>query len=197
MGVLRKETTKLLKLTDQDILLPAAAECYQKNERLAMHCEVSVSADNCSLVYVTYVSSIERRRRTVRLDDLYCSCLQWQQHEIPCMHAIAAAKELGRTDDMTVWYTHSISSIYFVKAFEAAIKDVQIVLPSIDELAKDDTKPAAWVVQAGRPRKKRVRSRGEGCGSGRPRKRIRCKRCGQYNDDNHNKVTCSEAPAVP
>ena len=124
-----------------------------------------------------------------------CECLQWQQTKIPCLHAIAAARDAGLLANMRAWYDHAVERCYHTAHYKAALLAATVELPSLRMLESDGkTLPPAWVIQAGRPRTRRIRSVGEQGGSAAPprkRRRIVCARCGQ---DGHNVRTCNNAP---
>ena len=133
-----------------------------------------------------------RNRRKVKLSERYCSCLQWQQYGIPCLHAITAARKVGRLNDIMQWYSDSVEPCYYSVNYERALASAQVELPDIGALLADGTTlPAQWVAHpAGRPRTRRIRSRGEEGGSA-PKARV-CGRCG--NLGHHDRRTCTAAP---
>ena len=78
---------------------------------------------------------------------------------------------------MKAWYTHSMQSFYLVENCAAAYANATVFLPEIEIVEADGTtKPAMRAKRAGRPRVKRIKSRGGLWRDGnQPRKkRYRC-----------------------
>jgi hypothetical protein len=173
------------------VLTPWAKEKYRQWDLLSLHCDVQRC--DADVQYVTYTASQDRKRRTVNLKELTCSCLQWQQLQLPCVHAIAAGRSEGMLNDMGTWYEHAFSPVYMVKHYAAAYAGKRACLPMLERLVPDgQTKPAQWVRQPGRAKKKRIRSRGESALLGQPPiKKYKCQICGQTG---HNKKTCTAHP---
>jgi hypothetical protein len=161
---------------------------YKQQDRLSQGCQTQIATE--SIVYVTYMSA-HSDRRTVDLSKKYCSCSRWQQYKLPCLHAIAAARAVGRLNNMADWYAQSVAPCYLSGNYLAGYADAQVLLPLREGLQPDGvTKPAARVVQAGRPRKKRIRSAGGAAGDGQQiRKRHKCSVCG----GDHHRQTCPSA----
>ena len=89
VGERRKEAQKLVE--KKKALTSHATEKYAAQKHLSDFCEVSQSSG--SIYYVTYQNAILRKRREVDLHNKTCTCLMWQQCDLPCCHAIAAARE--------------------------------------------------------------------------------------------------------
>ena len=169
-------------------LVPKATKHNQEQSHLSNN--TTVDKCNDDICYVTYTQAQARVRRTVNLATKTCSCMQWQQHEMPCLHAIAAARDAGRLDDMAAWYAHAFNPVYRVATYRQAYAGKCVVLPQKETLTlRQDAKPANFVKQAGRPKKKRIRSRGEAAQMGQlPIKRTKCSVCGVVG---HNRATCT------
>ena len=159
---------------------------YEKQARLSQACSTQAATDN--IVYVTYNGSANNQRRTVDLAQQYCSCSRWQQYKLPCLHAIAAARAVGLLNDMNEWYKQSMAPCYLVNNYLAGYAEAKVLLPLLEDLQPDGiTKPAQRVAQAGRPRKRRIRSAGGAAGDGQaPRKKYKCSICG----GDHTRQTC-------
>jgi hypothetical protein len=108
------------------------------------------------------------------------------QYKMPCRHIIAAAKKSGLAQDYTKFIDLTFDRMYLLKNYISTLESSSIQLVDLQELALDKkTKPMKNVPQAGRPKKKRIRSRGEsGASGGRAQK---CSRCGTVG---HNTSTC-------
>ena len=132
-------------------------------------------------------------RRTVDLEAKTCSCTKWQSFGIPCHHAIAAARATNKLTNMKAWYDHAVQPFYLAANYEAAYRDATVVLPVAETVEEDGvTLPAAKVRQAGRPRKKRMRSNGDVLGGGQPPPRKRAPyRCGICGSTEHTRGNCT------
>ncbi len=159
---------------------------YEAQDRLSQGCDVQIATVN--IVYVTYTSAATQVRRTVDLDAKRCSCTRWQQYRLPCLHAIAAARAAGLLTNMRQWYARSVAPFYLAENYLAGYNACATLLPDKQLLRPDrTTKPADRVKQAGRPRKKRVRSAGDTSGTGTViRRKHACSRCGGP----HHRQTC-------
>ena len=147
-----------------------------------------------NVFYITYEGAAEQNRREVNLEQKTCSCRRWQQLLMPCFHAVRAARAAGRLQDTNVWYQHAYGQIYIAKNYLVAMRSDCIKLPQLADLVPDGrTKPAQWERQPGRPRHRRIRSRGCTDGANPPRKRP-CSRCQELG---HYAKTCPNAPANP
>ncbi|KAF7145607.1 hypothetical protein RHSIM_Rhsim04G0195500 [Rhododendron simsii] len=120
---------------------------------------------------------------TVDIGNRSCSCKQWQQDGFPCCHAVGTITSSGKylvdyvdpyyySQTFRDSYSYSISPIPTVWMPQRPI-DEDVVLPPLSK------KPP------GRPKKKRIPSRGE------PTEQIKCGRCHKFG--NHNRKTCKEA----
>lgn len=96
MSERREESAKWV--SKGQLLTPHAEKVYKDQEILSHRCEVLRS--DAVTFYVTYTQSTERKRRCVDLSRKTCTCLKWQQREIPCLHAIAAARADDRLSDL-------------------------------------------------------------------------------------------------
>ena len=170
------------------MLTPHAAKHYAEQDTLSFRC--GVARCDATRFYVTYMQSAAPKRRCVDLEARTCTCLRWHQRQMPCHHAIAAARADGRTaTNLKEWYEWAIHAMYFAKNYRDTYKEKSVQLPTIEDIAPDgQTKKAHFVKQAGRPRKKRIRSAGGRVGDGAaPRKKVTCQICGEKG---HNRTTC-------
>ena len=122
----------------------------------------------------------------VQVEQEHCSCGLWQEHLIPCIHAIAyfrSVKELTLQQIIEA----NVSKLYYYESLQELYKDnfypvvVDNLVPDkVTELPTNQNKR-----QAGRPVTKRLRKR---CKFPDPTlSNIKCSRCGQKG---HNKKTC-------
>ena len=191
MSALSTRTAEAVAHNGRGMQLTKAADTrYKKNNTLAQACTVSRGSGN--IYYVTYTASQIQKRRTVDLDSRTCSCLKWQQHEEACLHAIAAYHHAGHMDDFTDFLNQAYSTLYNSSCFSDTLSNAQgIRLPDKSQLIPDGAmKPAVRVRQAGRPRKRRIRS--AGTRDGAPVRQHKCSRCGRVG---HHSTTCS-APST-
>ncbi|KAL7198640.1 hypothetical protein ACSBR2_021025 [Camellia fascicularis] len=111
-----------------------------------------------------------------------CSCFQWQINEFPCAHAIVAVQKSGKNlDDIVVPWYH-------VSEYRLTYAPTIYPIPTVE---KQPFNPTNYVIYPpnvkrppGRPKKKRIPSKGENV------QQIRCGRCGRMG--NHNRKTCKE-----
>lgn len=154
----------------------AEAKLQQELRRIS---DYTVAFSSSSVSYVSHSSSNLESNIEVKLDPPTCACLTWNQFGLPCRHLLAMLYASGRVDKaidlFKSWYTVSASAQHLV-AFR---------LPSEDLLVRDQQLQAPpRINQAGRPRKRRIRSKGEK----RSRAVYRCRKCGAR--DGHTKATC-------
>ncbi|XP_062100818.1 protein FAR1-RELATED SEQUENCE 5-like [Humulus lupulus] len=120
----------------------------------------------------------------VNLMEKTCECKRFQQDEIPCAHAIAVfAKTRLKTYDYVADY-------YKTTTMKATYDSIVHPLPNEGEWTLPETLniivlPPKSRKPPGRPRRKRIRSRGE------PKVQIKCGRCAQQG---HNRKTCRNEP---
>lgn len=152
-------------------------------EQLKEASDYVVTHSSDDVAFVARISHPLKQRR-VDVRGSTCSCTTWRQQRIPCRHLIAILVQRRTTDRIfeLVGPSHTIAS------YEQSLGSLE-VLEDIS-LASDPTiQPAPFVRQAGRPKKRRIRSQGET--GGKARKAYRCTRCGTVG---HNKKTCRAAP---
>lgn len=139
----------------------------------------SVAFSSDDVCYVSHRSSPFETNIEVCIGKPHCPCALWMQHGIPCVHMLAALQEAGKMSAVPALF----APCYTTAAYSEYLRPIR--LPSDDALQHDATiQPAPHYEQAGRPRKRRIRSRGEK-GS---RAMYRCERCGSR--DGHNRATC-------
>jgi hypothetical protein len=168
------------KQKDVDILTAYAAGQYVRDLRLALKCHTLIGDHDT--VYVTYTAGIESHRRTVDLAAKTCSCLGWQQNGRPCLHALAAAQSTQRLqcEVQKAWLLQAFDKQYHATNYRDTVGAAKILLPNRDALIPDGTtKASGRVAQAGRPKKKRIRSAGENPLTGQPAKKYKCGNCRQ------------------
>ncbi|XP_028075915.1 uncharacterized protein LOC114278109 [Camellia sinensis] len=111
-----------------------------------------------------------------------CPCFQWQINEFPCAHAIVAVQKNGKNlDDIVVPWYH-------VSEYRLTYAPTIYPIPTVE---KPPFNPTDYVIYPpnikrppGRPKKKRIPSKGENV------QQIRYGRCGRMG--NHNRKTCKE-----
>jgi hypothetical protein len=139
----------------------------------------------------------DQRQRRVDLNARTCTCLFFQQHGMPCRHAIVFAQRHKDEDekistpiaDARKWHLDMFEEHMHVKTLLAAYT-TPLVMPLCEEIeADDETLPAPPLGgrKRGRHASRRLRSRGEGPG-GAVAKRRRCSEC---QDEGHNAATCN------
>jgi hypothetical protein len=162
------------------VVTPRAEKKIQVQLRQATEYSVVFSTDD--VAFVAHVKSSLTQRR-VNITTRECSCNTWKQHKIPCRHILSAMTAASSTTSVF----SLASACYTVASYQAGIGTMEI---AEDRALVPDQRvlPATFIRQAGRPRKRRIRSRGETAGSRSARKPYKCGRCGK--SDGHNKATC-------
>ncbi|KAK9273681.1 hypothetical protein L1049_018491 [Liquidambar formosana] len=119
--------------------------------------------------------SVDIQRRT-------CSCYQWQINGFPCAHAAQALQKSGKNLlDYVERYFHTWC--YF-SAYSQSVFPIPTVGIQDYPASGCVIRPPSSKKQPGRPKKKRIPSKGEKVNQ------IRCGRCNKIG--NHNKKTCKE-----
>lgn len=155
---------------------------------IKFQCELKQSAfytvafSSPTVAYAARLSHPTKQRR-VDIASPTCTYSTWLQHGVVCRHILAGHRGKGHLDGaislMAGWYT--------VAQYMQDQRPVE--LPEDTQLTQDSSLlPARVHRQAGRPRKRRIRSRGETSATQRVRKAFRCERCGVA--DGHNSRTC-------
>ena len=116
--------------------------------------------------------------RIVDLTLLTCTCKQFQEYGLPCVHACAAILKACKQPSQFVHTTYHITTLQNV--YKESVQPVDVETCFFD----NKTLPPAMIKQAGRPRKIRLRSRGETA----PEDQLTCGKCGEKG---HNIRTCS------
>lgn len=141
--------------------------------------EYAVAFSTSTICYVSHRSSSREANLEVHLEPPFCPCLTWTQFGMPCRHLLAGLHATAGTERAIGLF----SKCYTVAAYSENLSPIR--LPSDELLVRDEQLlPAPSINQAGRPRKRRFRSRGES----RTRAVYQCKKCGVR--DGHTKATC-------
>ena len=117
---------------------------------------------------------------TVNIQNKTCTCRRFQEDEIPCGHAVAviAKRNLNVYEYCASFYkTETLKELYQENVRPLPHKD-QWNLPQHLQIT---VLPPKTTIPAGRPKKKRIRSRGEN--------KITIK-CGKCEQQGHNIKTC-------
>lgn len=153
-------------------------------EQLKDAAEYGVTFSSDDVAFVARVTAPLKQRR-VDTRTATCSCSTLKQHRIPCRHLVATLMASGMAD--TAY--ELMGECYTVAAYRASVGTLEV--PEDHLLVRDPSiLPAVYVRQAGRPKKRRIRSQGEV--GGKARKPYCCTRCGAVG---HNRATCRVAPA--
>ncbi|XP_062088748.1 uncharacterized protein LOC133795308 [Humulus lupulus] len=121
---------------------------------------------------------------TVNIHNRTCTCNRFQEDEIPCGHAVAviAKRNLSVYDYCAKFYrTETLKALYQENVHPLPHKDEWNLPQHLDIIVL----PPNATIPAGRPRKKRIRSRGEN------KVIITCEKCAQPG---HNRKTCRNPP---
>ena len=175
----------------KNMLLTARVQAAYKKQELKSAAYMVTKIDNTkALVSKPGDQSVEH---TVEFKDNggTCSCTEWQQHLMPCRHAIQANKILKFKEIVPEWYAYAFSPIYLLSNYKIAYNNPNIVPVSMASLVAESSDevtrlPATIYKRCGRPKKKRKRKRTE-TADGRPAKVYRCSRC---QSTEHNVKRC-------
>ncbi|XP_062100867.1 uncharacterized protein LOC133806794 [Humulus lupulus] len=121
---------------------------------------------------------------TVNIHNRTCTCNMFQVDEMPCGRAVAviAKRNLSVYDYCAKFYrTETLKALYQENVHPLPHQDEWNLPQHLDIMVL----PPKTTIPAGRPRKKRIRSRGE------PKVIITCGKCGQPG---HNRKTCRNPP---
>lgn len=167
--------------TSSGLTITPRAETKFQNELKRMP-QYTATFSSPDIVFVARVGQLLTQRR-VNISKPHCTCTAWAQNHVVCRHILTglqASVGLGNALEM-------MGTCYKVDEFSTPQDALNI--PTDDELTNDESLlPARFHRQAGRPRKWRIRSRGENEGVHGARKLYRCSVCGVA--DGHNKATC-------
>ncbi|KAL7246205.1 hypothetical protein ACSBR2_001354 [Camellia fascicularis] len=111
-----------------------------------------------------------------------CSCFQWQLNGFPCAHAMVAVRKRSRhLNDL-------VEPHFYVSAYRSTYTASIFPIPTVEQPPLD---PHDYVINPpdmkrplGRPKKKRILSKGERV------QQICCGQCGRMGS--HNRKTCKE-----
>ncbi|KAG7542909.1 MULE transposase domain [Arabidopsis thaliana x Arabidopsis arenosa] len=122
-----------------------------------------------------------------------CTCLQFQKLEVPCCHALAAARRKH------VEVPSLVGEHYMVKVFAAAYEKLIFPVPNeCDEEIPTAVQETEFIPPEnkngpGRRKKKRIPSTGEFPGA--KRRKTGPHKCSTCGEQGHNRATCSNMPA--
>ncbi|KAF7112424.1 hypothetical protein RHSIM_RhsimUnG0230700 [Rhododendron simsii] len=120
---------------------------------------------------------------TVDIIRRICSCQKWQLTGFPCAHAVIVLSSSGK--DMSEY----VDPYYFSQTFRASYSNSIHPIPTVwmpdRSVDEDFLLPPLCKKPPGRPKNKRIPSRGENVTF------IRCGRCGKMGK--HNRQTCKDA----
>ena len=181
----REAAKRRYKEGEGDLLTKHAVDAFEVQRTQASRFQVSKSSD--SVYFVKY----GEKRRKVDTEAKTCSCSYWKQFGIPCRHAIAVAQDAKLMDNYADFVAWAFDPMYLLSNYVGALESAKFEPVCLDDLAVDKaTLPSINVKPAGRPKKRRIRSRGDTAAGGgvvpRPQK---CTRCGS---DGHNSRTCTK-----
>lgn len=141
------------------------------------------------------VAPQSRETHTVNLKLRQCTCLSFQDFEIPCRHAIAMACEYRLEPE------DYVSDVYRLHTYRSTYQQtVTPIQARTDELSSDSDCGAPFLKRSrGRPRKRRCRrgerarggngAEGEGGAAGQQQVQHSCSYCGSMD---HNRRTCRD-----
>ncbi|TYZ67940.1 hypothetical protein PybrP1_010603 [[Pythium] brassicae (nom. inval.)] len=161
------------------LLTPRAeAKLQLKLAKIPSYSDVFSSDDVC---YVSHRSPQFGTNIEVSTGNPHCWCTLWMRHGISCVHTVAALQEARKASVGPPLFAHC----YTTAAYGEHQQPIR--LPSDEVLQRNASlQPAPHYGQSGRPRKRRIRSKGE-LGQ---RAVYRCSSCGAK--DGHNRSTCKQ-----
>lgn len=137
---------------------------------------------------VATTSKSDRQHVTISEYDFKCSCREAEVISgLPCIHVAACTRAMGRRLDELV------PSFFKVAALQETYSGIISPMP-LPELSNNGILPPLVIKQKGRPRTKRISSRGEDeeILPEPPRRQVTCQRCLEVG---HNRATCPNPPA--
>ncbi|KAG5515136.1 hypothetical protein RHGRI_036244 [Rhododendron griersonianum] len=125
---------------------------------------------------------------TVDITRRICSCQKWQLTGFPCAHAVIAISSCGK--DMTEYVDPYYFSQTFRCSYSTSIHPIPTVWMPERPVDEDFLLPPLCKKPPGRPKNKRIPSRGENVTF------IRCGRCGKMGNTiaKHAKMLCNFGP---
>ncbi|CAM9772469.1 unnamed protein product [Phaeothamnion confervicola] len=178
---------------ESHIITPPVMDRYWKQAKMASAYKVERLGVDLAKVEHNGTDRFAHQRQ-VRLDVQQCTCTDWEQLGYPCRHAVAFAKLAGGGDRLSSaeWFRDSrVFSPTFLVDTVIEAYCIEVVLPLRDDVVPPEGAallPPLRVKPAGRPRKKRIRSRGEGGGDGAAKRVFHCGRC---RNTGHTARTCT------
>ena len=130
----------------------------------------------------------------VKVDERTCSCRMWQLSGLPCVHGTAAILKINKLPEQYVpnWFRKEL----YYATYHNYLSPVGGIDFWPDQSQYSKVLPPIVKKMPGRPRKKRVRAKGEGGSSTRVSKvgvSMTCQNCFKVG---HNKKGCKEPPGV-
>ncbi len=124
----------------------------------------------------------------LRPDKRTCTCNEWRNLGIPCVHANPAAGRAGKLQDVAEWCKFAFHPMYLMTT---QIRSIHVMNPvdcdALEGMA--DIQPPPQQIRPGRPRIKRIRSNGETNSTTTSTGRIyRCSNCRKVG---HRFSTCT------
>ncbi|KAG5534952.1 hypothetical protein RHGRI_022909 [Rhododendron griersonianum] len=120
---------------------------------------------------------------TVDINRRICSCQSWQLTGFPCAHSVVVLASCGK--DITDYVDPYYFTQTFCAAYSYSIQPIPTVWMPERPIEEDFLLPPLCKKPPGRPRNKRIPSRGENVSL------IRCGRC--HKMGKHNRKSCKEA----
>ena len=156
--------------------------CPEMNRRLEMAFNTGRTwTISTSSEYVFQVNA--EKTVTVDLLDRTCSCGYWQINGLPCAHVVTAIAKSGLN------LKSYVDRYFHVEAYCDSYALSIFPVPTIEMPESSDVNcvimPPSTKKAPGRPRERRLRSRGEDI------RKMKCSRCKKYV--RHNRRTCNEA----
>ncbi|XP_061436690.1 uncharacterized protein LOC133361701 [Lethenteron reissneri] len=161
------------------VITPYAQGLIDAQQALAPRYKVYESTS--TRAYVKDPDAYASAKRRVDLSSRSCTCGYMKQMGLPCRHYIRALMAFGRMPELY----DACAVCYQVSAINTTWTSVAgIELPIAEELQRDNTMmPPPRQKKAGRPKKRRIRNRGEGGPLG-------LTRCSFCHAKGHNKRSC-------
>jgi hypothetical protein len=149
----------------------------------------------CSGPDMTQVTVTEARKPSVRhvysLSTKHCSCGRPQVEGVVCDHGAAAATKYHV--DLHTLVAQQLTTAAGVAAYDAVSRVSKLV--SSADLVPDGLLPPRFFKARRRPKKKRWRSRGEGMGAKRPKRKVTCSVC-KHRGHTARSNRCPAAPTI-
>ena len=142
--------------------------------------------------YAIFPRGGQGTQHTLFLDSNHCTCRQWQEHKLPCIHLVVYLRQCGIFESFEDFMDSTfIIDLYRKQSMINCFK--HNIIPVARNLVSKDGKTLApkKAAVSGRPKKKRIRS-----GRKVKQPRMQWHICSNCDEEGHNIHTCPHPPRI-